>query len=216
MAAIAIAGLLRPAEIAGLLALAERSLLLFGEPARKKHRLQVPNDRPEAAEVSRIVLAAANRNPRFRAATIPETYSPPRLCCYLPGMGYRDHLDSPHMGQTQVRTDISVTIALSDASAYAGGELVIDSDGIGQRWKGNAGDALVYSSDTIHRVDPVTRGARLVAIFWIESLVRDPLKRQILFDLAGAAEAAAADPRCAGRSATIRRCHADLLRLWVG
>jgi PKHD-type hydroxylase len=93
---------------------------------------------------------------------------------------------------------------------------VIDSDGIGQRWKGDAGDALVYTSDTIHRVEPVTHGARLVAIFWIESLVRDPAKRQILFDLAGALDGAVADARCGRQAAAIRRCHANLLRLWAG
>jgi PKHD-type hydroxylase len=131
-------------------------------------------------------------------------------------MGYRDHLDSPHMGEMQVRTDISVTIALSDADAYTGGELVIDCDGLGQRWKGNAGDALVYSSDTVHRVEPVTRGARLAAIFWIESLVRDPTKRQILFDLADAFDGLAPDARCARQAAALRRCHGDLLRLWAG
>jgi PKHD-type hydroxylase len=104
VAAIEITRVLQPEEVAQLLALAEANLLPFGEPARKKHRLQIPNDQPAAAEVARIVVAAVNRDARFRAATYPDAYSPPRLCCYLPGMGYRDHLDSPHMGQTRSTT----------------------------------------------------------------------------------------------------------------
>jgi len=131
-------------------------------------------------------------------------------------MGYRDHLDAPHLGDERLRTDVSVTICVSDADAYDGGELVIDSDRVERRWKGRAGDCLIYPGDSIHRVEPVTRGMRLVCIFWIQSWVRDAAKRRILFELAQAfvdAEGAGAER---ARGETMRRCHGSLLRMWAG
>ena len=73
----------------------------------------------------------------------------------------------------QMRCDLAVTVWLVDASTYDGGELLIDTDGVGQPWKGAAGDCLIYPADTLHRVAPVTRGVREVAVFWIQTVVRD-------------------------------------------
>jgi PKHD-type hydroxylase len=42
---------------------------------------------------------------------------------------------------------------------------------------------VAYASTNVHRVEPVRRGSRIAAIFWIQSLVRDEPKREILYDL---------------------------------
>src|SRR5215467_14023662 len=115
MSATVLEGALTREQVAAVLALAEGRMILVGSSERKKHRLQVPNDYPEADEIARIVLEALEDDERFHMATYPDVCSPPRLGCYGPGMGYRDHLDLPHMGQDRVRTDVSVTISLVDA-----------------------------------------------------------------------------------------------------
>jgi PKHD-type hydroxylase len=212
MGAVVLPRVLDRRTIGSLLELATNRMILVGGPERKKHRLQVPNDYAEADQVASIVLDAVSQNALFQAATYPETYSPPRICHYGPGMGYRDHLDNPHMGSDRVRTDVSVTISLTDGASYEGGDLVIDSDRTESRWKGNAGDCIVYSGHTIHRVDPVVRGARIVIIFWIQSMVREDAKREILFDLArGFIDGDRADP---ARAETMHRCHRRLLKMW--
>ena len=74
------------------------------------------------------------------------------------------------MGSTPLlRCDIAVTVSLSERSSYEGGELVIDVAGVPQRWKGDAGDCILYPADTLHRVEAVTKGERVVAVFWIQS-----------------------------------------------
>jgi PKHD-type hydroxylase len=100
------------------------------------------------------------------------------------------------------------------ADTYEGGELVIDTEGAPESWKGDAGDCVIYPADTRHRVEPVRRGVRAVAICWIQSLVRDPAKRQILFELWSCSRSLqASDTRVEGDR--IRRSHDDLVRLWA-
>ena len=195
MSAIVLKRLLREDEVSEILGLARGNLIaddeagktaaIFGNLQRRKHRLQLPGTDFPGDGVARIAADAVRRSFLFQAATYPKALSRPRLCSYGPGMDYRDHLDIPIIGKTQMRTDISVTISLSNADAYDGGELVIDSDGVERRWKGDAGDCVVYPSDSIHRVETVTRGERSVVIFWVQSLVRDQARRQIFQGASG-------------------------------
>lgn len=52
-----------------------------------------------------------------------------------------------------------------------------------QSHKLEAGSMLVYPSSSLHRVDPVTSGVRWAAIGWVQSRIRDPQNREILFEL---------------------------------
>ena len=99
----------------------------------------------------------------------------PMFCRYGVGMKYGDHVDGAIMGDAaeQVRCDVAMTVCLSDAAEYEGGELVIDAAGVPTSWRGKAGDLIVYPADTLHRVNEVTSGTRDVAISWIQSMVRD-------------------------------------------
>jgi PKHD-type hydroxylase len=102
---------------------------------------------------------------------------------YGEGMEYGDHTDNPLMDQGR-RSDMSITIFLNDPSEYEGGELMLNTDISPQAIKLPAGDAVVYPTFMLHRVDKVRKGQRLVAVTWIESLIRDANQRQILLDLA--------------------------------
>src|SRR5262249_14657130 len=128
-----------------------------------KNNLQLPADHALAIRGARTLLGVLMSNPAFQAATLPATMTVPRFCRYDVGMGYGDHHDSPMMNP-RVRTDIAVTVSLTEADSYGGGELVIDTDGAAWSWKGGAGDCVIYPGSTRHRVEPVVRGVRLVAI----------------------------------------------------
>jgi PKHD-type hydroxylase len=142
-------------------------------------------------------------------------------------MTYGEHIDGALMGEPPdlVRCDVAVTICLNDGSSYEGGDLVIDAAGMPRSWKGNAGDCLLYPADTLHRVEPVTRGVREVAVIWIQSLVRDPARRRILFDLRAVLEeldrgsqspAPAPAPAVSGPHVeTLRRSYFNLIRMWA-
>lgn len=187
-----------------------------GKAREAKHNLVVPLEHAASAAAGRIVLERLSQHDGFRSAALPKVIMPLKFCRYDVGMGYGDHLDLPMMGAAGggIRTDISATIFLSDNADYDGGDLVFASDYGTHRVRGKAGEAVLYPASTLHRVDPVTRGTRLVAITWIQSLVRDAAKRKIVFDLAQVAtslDAAGNDEH----SRTIRQSQFNLLRLWA-
>lgn len=164
-----------------------------------------------------LLIGALQSHATFQAATFPEAMTQPMFCRYGVGQHYGDHVDAALMGQgeAQIRCDVSLTVCLSDASEYEGGELLIDTAGVPTMWKGNAGDAIVYPSDTLHRVMEVKRGTRDVAIGWIQSMVREPGRRRILFDLKSALDALDATPNPPPLTETIRRSYFNLIRMWV-
>jgi PKHD-type hydroxylase len=130
------------------------------------------------------VMQALGKHPLFNAAALPMRLRAPIFSRYRPGMSYGLHVDDALMGGANpVRTDLALTLFLSDPADYDGGELVIESGGLAQGWKLPAGDAILYPANTLHRVAEVTRGERHAAILWVQSHVRDPAHREILFDL---------------------------------
>ncbi len=180
-------GQLRARVAAGPLVSGKRTAV--GRAAAIKNNLVLTPDSASAAGAVELLAGALSANVAFQVATWPEAMLPPMFCRYEVGMGYGDHVDAAIMGDgpSQMRCDVSMTVCLNDASEYDGGELVMDTAGVAHGWKGNAGDVVVYPSDTLHRVAPVTRGVRDVAISWIQSMVRQPERRRILFDLRSAA-----------------------------
>jgi PKHD-type hydroxylase len=187
-----------------------------GSAARVKNNLQLSGQSEAAVKANKILVAALRAHNAFQSATYIAAMTVPTFCRYEPGMNYGDHIDSPIMGGApMLRTDISVTVSLTDAASYDGGELVIDVAGVPQRWKGNAGDCLLYPSDTLHRVESVTRGTRTVAIFWIQSLVRDPGERRILYDLSRVLDHVGRASPAEAHTELLRRSYMNLLRRWA-
>jgi PKHD-type hydroxylase len=182
-----------------------------------KHNLVVPSEHEASRHAGRPILECLARHEGFRAAALPKTILPLKFCRYDAGMGYGAHLDLPMMGTARgaIRTDISMTIYLSDPDAYAGGDLVFETDYGVHRMRGGAGDAVLYPASTLHAVEPVEHGTRLVAITWVQSAVRDPAQRRILFDIAQVATALETEDARAEEVLKLRKSHYNLLRAWA-
>lgn len=154
--------------------------------AKVKRNEQLPEASALKAELGRSVVSALKRSPLFFAATLPRKILPPRFNRYTGGGEYGFHIDGSVMNIAEdayLRSDISCTLFLNDPGEYDGGRLII-SDTYGEHSVAlPAGDAIIYPSSSLHRVEPVTRGARLASFLWIESLVRDDSERRLLFEL---------------------------------
>jgi PKHD-type hydroxylase len=134
---------------------------------------------------SQLLLQAFARSQEFRDFAFPARIAPPFLTRYRPGMKYGFHTDSAfiRMPQGELRSDLSCTIFLNEPETYEGGSLHIRLGDADIRIKLRSGEAVVYPSDTLHEVEPVTKGERLVAITFIQSRVPDPFRRNLLFNL---------------------------------
>ena len=157
------------------------------QSALAKRNCQLPEDSAEAREAGRIILEALGRSPLFIAAALPLKIFPPLFNRYQGGEAFGTHVDNAvrihRSSEFRVRTDLSATLFLEDPGAYEGGELVVE-DNLGvHSARLPAGHLLLYPSSSLHRVEPVTRGARIASFFWIQSMVRDDSARTILFDL---------------------------------
>ena len=155
-----------------------------GPRARRVKKNEMMEESPAMAEARGLILARLNANRLFTRVAFPKRCQPPMINRYGPDMEYGPHVDNALIGkQPALRTDMSATIFISDPGDYDGGELAIESDFGRHLIKRPAGQMVVYPSSSLHRVMPVARGTRIVAVTWVESYVRDPAKRQILFDL---------------------------------
>jgi len=131
-------------------------------------------------------------------------------------MYYGPHLDVPIMrGSLAMRADVSVTVFLSEPSDYTGGELLIAADQTPVAIKAAAGDAVLYPSGSIHQVNPVETGARLVAVTWLQSMVRSVEQRRVLFQLSEAISALESQGLGGDGMLRLRATHNDLLRMWA-
>jgi PKHD-type hydroxylase len=152
-----------------------------------KENLQLSEDNEVAHALGADVLRALERSSLFMSAALPARVFPPLFNKYEAGMGFGDHIDNairPVKGTPiRVRTDISATLFLNAPEDYDGGELIIDDTYGAKSVKLPAGDLILYPATSLHRVTPVTRGARLASFFWIQSLVRDAAERSMLFAL---------------------------------
>lgn len=166
--------------------------------------------------LDRMVMGNLTRHPAYRSGAMPLHAASPLYARYRPGMAYGDHLDDPIMGTEGVlyRSDVAVTVFLSAPEACDGGELVVRTAFGEQSLKLPAGDAVLYPAGSIHRVNPVTRGERLVAVTWVQSAVRDPARRELLHGLNAAREALLRDAPEAAHTAQVNAAYLNLVRMW--
>ncbi len=163
--------------------------------------------------VKTTVRDALLHHPLFQAAVRPRAIHSLLVSRYSSGMSYGRHVDNAMMnGQ---RTDVSLTLFLGESTEYDGGELVIESADREQSYKLEAGSTIVYPSTTLHRVEPVTRGDRLVVVGWVHSWVRDASQREILFDLETAQRSLFAREGKTAEFDLIAKSQANLLRRWM-
>jgi PKHD-type hydroxylase len=215
-------GVLKPDELAlarALLAEAQfvDGKLSAGAAARRvKENEELAGNAAELERLNRVVMGALSRHPAYRSGALPLHAASPLYARYRPGMTYGEHLDDPIMGTGGVlyRSDVAVTVFLSAPEEYDGGELVVRTASGEQQVKGAAGDAVLYPASTIHRVNPVTRGERLVAATWVQSLVRDPARRELLYGLNLAREKLLAAAPEAEETAQVNAAYLNLIRMW--
>ena len=150
-----------------------------------KNNEEIPQSADVIAQLNNTVMNSLLNHPVYQAAVIPHRVATAFYARYTSGKYYGDHVDDPIMGPMggRYRTDVSTTIFLNDPAEYAGGEIVIRSNGSDHQIKLNAGDAITYASGSLHHVAEVTSGVRLVAVTWAQSLIRDTDKRELLFNL---------------------------------
>jgi PKHD-type hydroxylase len=158
------------------------------QSARAKRNLQVAEDSDLARELGDTILGALGRHPQFISAALPLRVFPPLFNRYEAGMAFDTHVDNAirFAGPIRFRTDVSCTLFLTDPADYDGGELVVE-DAYGEHAiKLPAGDLALYPATSLHRVAPITSGARVASFFWAQSMVRSDEKRTLLHDLDGA------------------------------
>ncbi len=191
--------------------------LSAGTTARRvKNNQELDGGAADAARLDRVVMGALLRHPEYRAGAMPLHAANPLYARYRTGMAYGDHLDDPVMGGDGVkyRSDIAVTIFLGEPREYDGGELVVRSPAGDQQVKLPAGDAVMYPAGSIHHVNEVTRGERLVALTWVQSLIRDPGQRELLYGLNVARENLLHSAPDAAETAQVNAAYLNLVRMW--
>ena len=156
------------------------------QAATVKNNEQIPGESAAAKALRDIVMGALEKHALFFAAALPRDVLPPMFNRYAGAANaYGNHIDAAirYTPNGRIRTDISCTLFLSDPDEYDGGELVIEGTYGAQRVKLPAGDMVLYPGTSVHRVEPVTRGARLASFFWVESMVRSEEQRRLLFEM---------------------------------
>lgn len=157
------------------------------QSARVKHNEQLPVDSPTARELGARLISALTANTLFVSAAIPLKIFPPLFNRYGAGHAFGIHVDNAIRGDRlsgqRIRTDLSVTLFLSEPDDYEGGELIVEDYYGSHRVKLPAGDLVLYPASSLHMVTPVTRGVRVASFFWLQSMVRDGHQRSLIFDL---------------------------------
>jgi PKHD-type hydroxylase len=189
------------------------------QSARAKDNMQLPEDSPAARRLGQTIVAALERNPLFVSAALPARIFPPLFNRYAGGQSFGVHVDnavrqvrnSPH----RVRTDISATLFLSAPDEYDGGELIVEDTYGTHSVKLPAGHMILYPATSLHRVQPVTRGARIASFFWIQSMIRDDGQRTTLFDLDLAIQRLGAEVPDHPALVQLTGVYHNLLRRWA-
>jgi len=184
-----------------------------------KENLQLPEGHPIAVRLGEMVLAALARSPLFMSAALPLKVFPPMFNRYSGGGHFGTHVDTAiralaSTGQ-RMRTDVSATLFLTAPEQYDGGELLVEDTYGMHSVKLPAGHMVLYPATSLHRVTPVTRGARTSSFFWIQSMVRNDCDRTLLYDLDSAIQRLAKDSP--GNPIGVQLtgvCH-KLLRRWA-
>lgn len=180
---------LTPAEVSAIAELAGQAGFVDGRRFNPhnvtKNNLVVDPADARGQQAAQIALGAFQRNEQVRGFAFPRRIAPPQVVRYGVSKGYGAHVDVAYMalGRQMLRSDLSSTIFISDPAAYQGGELVIHLGTETVRIKGKAGDAVLYPSTTIHEVEPVIAGERMVMITFMESQIADPARRELLYTL---------------------------------
>ena len=213
-------GVARARELLAIAPWADGRTTAGRQAAQVKNNEQlVPGSEPHR-ELQALVLQALDKHPVFFSATLPKRVLPPLFNRYAGEANtYGNHVDQAVRylpgGVQRVRTDISCTLFLSEPADYDGGDLVIETTFGEQRVKLAAGDMVVYPGTSVHRVEPVTRGARLASFFWIESMVRADEQRRLLYEMDMSLMALRGEHGETPELVQLTGTYHNLLRMWA-
>ena len=192
--------------------------LSAGKTAKRvKNNEELHTSARQMERLNELVMGSLLHNPTFQAAAMPYRVATPYYARYTHGMRYGDHVDDPVMGPPggQYRSDVSTTVFLNQPDQYQGGELVIRTSFGEQSVKLPAGDAVVYPSSSLHHINEVTSGERLVAVTWTQSMLRDPQQRELLYQLYQARESLLKSQPEADETIQIDHVYVNLTRMWA-
>jgi PKHD-type hydroxylase len=195
---------------------ADGSVTATGAAKKVKQNLQLPREHQLTQKINRLLEAGLQNNFLFREAVLPKAVLPFLVSKYEQGMQYGMHVDSPLMyaHPVQLRADMSMTVFLNDPSEYEGGELEIADDPSPRLFKLKAGDAVIYPTTQLHRVREVMAGRRVVAVTWIQSLVKDAAQREMLFRLKTLQEILNKQQQGSEAHLLSQQLHSNMLRMW--
>jgi PKHD-type hydroxylase len=187
--------------------------------ARVKRNRQIAEGSPVALELGDMILGALERNALFISAALPGRVYPPMFNRYEGGETFGNHVDNAVRlipgSAARLRTDLSATLFLAEPDEYDGGELLIEDTFGVHAIKLPAGHLVLYPSSSLHRVEPVTRGARLASFFWVQSMVSDDARRNLLFDLDISIQRLAQTGADEAARLQLTGCYHNLLRMWA-
>ena len=189
------------------------------QSARSKDNAQLQEDDPAAQQLRDLILTALERNSLFMSAALPLKVFPPLFNRYSEGQSFGNHVDNAIRQVTgtahRVRTDLSATLFLSEPDEYEGGELLVEDTFGLHSIKLPAGHLILYPASSLHRVQPIKRGVRLAAFFWVQSMVRDDGERTLLFDLDMAIQRCAEEMPNNSGVVELTSVYHNLLRRWA-
>lgn len=211
--------LLTDAEVAECRKIAAAAPFVDGRitnPHNKAKQNEQLHDQAAYQKSSQLLQQAYARSQEFHEFAFPVRIAPPMMTRYKPGMKYGAHADSAfiQLPQGTIRSDLSSTLFLTDPADYDGGELQVRLGDSELSFRLKPGEAIIYPSDSLHQVVPVTKGERLVAITFIQSRVQDPFRRNLLFELneVAALEGLTMEPENFNRLSVVRE---NLMRYWA-
>lgn len=189
------------------------------QSAQVKNNMQLAEGNKAAVDIGEIILTALGKNQLFISAALPFKIFPPLFNRYSGGQNFGTHVDNairqipgtPY----KIRTDLSMTLFFSEPDEYDGGELVVEDNYGVHQVKLEAGNMILYPSNSLHHVTPVTRGARVSSFFWMQSMIRDDAKRTLLFDLDNGIRSVSAGNSNSPVAVQLTGVYHNLLRMWA-
>ena len=213
---------LSPASIAEIKEMALKGPLQNGKNTATltakelKNNLQLDPGSAEAKKIEQFLLEGLAGVDVFNISVIPKKIYPPILSKYSDSMAYGYHVDSPVMGTTDlVRTDLAMTLFISEPTEYSGGELVIQDGQHNNTYKLPAGDAILYPANYLHCVNPVTYGERIAIVTWIQSGVQDYQKREALFMLKQVHSQLISRDIYSQEAQILLQVYSNLFKMWI-
>ncbi|OBT08332.1 Fe2+-dependent dioxygenase [Shewanella sp. UCD-FRSSP16_17] len=159
----------------------------MGMAAAVKQNSQALASDAKVQQLANQLLNTIGETPKVVSAALPHQIFPPCFNRYAESEEYGFHVDAAVMRvpntQFVLRSDVSMTVFLSEPDEYDGGELIIATEFGEQSIKLPAGYAVVYPSSSLHKVTAVTRGERVAAITWMQSMVSESVLRENLYQL---------------------------------